>query len=176
MNSDDTAKSTPRFTEEDLALRLNYFSRQCWYQRHLYDRQSAALRQRIADQDAQLGDEYNRLLETEARLKDAHSRLQDVTATLSRTFAQLQDVTAAQITAELKLAGYGLLELDSSVSVRDNVSTSLLVATHPFLTVVLKVNESVRTINTGANPVPSSLPGTVSVYPSSIFDVFVHLL
>lgn len=93
-------------TEEELVFRLSYFSRQCWHQRHLYSRQTAALCQRIADQDAQLKDAHD-------RLRDAHSRLQETTAYLSRTFAQLQDVTAARLAAELKLAGYGLLEPDN---------------------------------------------------------------
>lgn len=95
-------------TEEELTLRLSYFSRQCWHQRHLFSHQNAALRQRIADQDAQLKDAHD-------RLRDAHSRLQEVTAYLGQTFQQLQDVMAARIAAELKLAGYGLLESSSSL-------------------------------------------------------------
>lgn len=102
-------------TEEELAVRLSYFSRQCWHQRHLYSHQNAALRQRIADQDAQLRDAHD-------RLRDAHSRLQEVTGYLSQMFAQLQDVMAARIAAELKLAGYGVFEPEPLTGFTSTVS------------------------------------------------------
>lgn len=104
-------------TVEELTLRLGYFSRQCWHQRHLYSHQNAALRQRIADQDAQLKEAHD-------RLRDAHSRLQEATAYLGHTFAQLQDVMTARIAAELKLAGYGLLEPGPSTDPDPVVSVS----------------------------------------------------
>lgn len=99
---------------EDFARRLNYFSRQCWHQRRLYDQHSSTLRQRIAEQDAQLDDAHS-------RLQDANRRLREMNTRLCETFAQLQDVTAARITAELKLAGYGLLDCHTAAHVQTTV-------------------------------------------------------
>lgn len=101
-------------TADDIARRLNYFSRQCWHQRRLYDCHNTILRKRIEEQDAELRDAHTRLLE-------AHGRLQEANARLCELFAQLQDTTAARVVAELKLAGYGLLDRPTTVEVRPNV-------------------------------------------------------
>lgn len=117
----DPEPPVPRLSEADLLIRLNYFSRQCWHQRRLYDNQCTALRQRIADQDALLKDAHS-------RLQDAHSRLQEVTIRLGQTFTQLQDVTAARIMAELKLACYGLLDIEPAADVTNHVRLSFIIS------------------------------------------------
>lgn len=155
-------------TKEELALRLNYFSRQCWHQRHLYSHQNAALRQRIADQDAQLRDAHD-------RLRDAHSQLQEVTGYLSQTFAQLQDVMAARIAAELKLAGYGLLEADSLTDVELTVGCHRLLRGHSFLIYPQDQDKSAsqRKGTVGSTPPPGFVRFACLLSDRTLIDVLV---
>lgn len=104
---------------DDVARRLNYFSRQCWHQRRLYDCHNTILLKRIEEQDAELRDAHTRLLEAEGRLQAANAKV-------CQLFSQLRDTTTARMVAELKLAGYGLLDRPTSVEVRPTVGCSSL--------------------------------------------------
>lgn len=118
--------STPPRTLEDVARRLNYFSRQYWHQRRLYDWHNTILRKRIEEQDAELRDAHTRLQEAQRRLQEANTKHCEL-------FDQLQETMAARVVAELKLAGYGLLDRPTTVEIQSKVRVSRPLGTTPRL-------------------------------------------